>query len=113
LPAARLILAIDREGLSWAPQANGDQRAEVTLVTSQLSSSGRVLAYKVRELEVVLTKTQGPNESVKLSVRTDVPAKTERIRLVLRDGASGRLGTVDLSASTLSAASTAPRQKAD
>jgi VWFA-related protein len=112
LPAARLILAIEREGLSWASQANGDHRAEVTLVTSQLSSSGRVLAYKVRELEVVLTKTQGPNEPVKLSVRTDVPARTERIRLVLRDGTSGRLGTVDLPASSLPA-STAPRQKAD
>jgi VWFA-related protein len=113
LPAARLILAIDREGLSWAPQGNGEQRAEVTLVTSQLSSSGRVLAYKVREVEVLLTKTQRPNEPVKLLVRTDVPAKTERIRLVLRDGTSGRLGTVDLPASSLSAANTGPRQKAD
>jgi len=113
LPAARLILAIDREGLSWAPEANGEQRAEVTLVTSQLSSSGKVLAYKVRELEVVLTKTQGPNEPVKLSVRTDVPAKTDRIRLVLRDGTSGRLGTVDLRASSLSAGNTAPRQRAN
>ena len=113
LPAARLILAIDREGLSWAPEANDEQRAEVTLVTSQLSSSGRVLAYKVRELEVVLTKTQGPNEPVKLSVRTDVPAKTERIRLVLRDGTSGRLGTVDLPTSSLSAANTAHRQRAN
>jgi VWFA-related protein len=113
LPAARLILAIDREGLSWAPETNGEQRAEVTLVTSQLSSSGKVLAYKVRELEVVLTKTQGPNEPVKLSVRTDVPAKTDRIRLVLRDGTSGRLGTVDLATSSLSAANTGHRQKAN
>jgi hypothetical protein len=79
LTAARLILAVDRGGLSWAPEANGEQRAEDTLVTSQISSSDSVLAYKVRELEVVLTKTQGPNEPVKLSVRTDVPAKTDRI----------------------------------
>jgi VWFA-related protein len=110
LPAARLILAIDRDGLSWTLQANGDQRAEVTLVTSQLSSSGRVLAYKVREVEVMLVKTQGPNEPVKLAVRTDVPAKTERIRLVLRDATSGRLGTVDLPTSSLFAINTAPRR---
>jgi len=107
LPAARLILTIDREGLSWTPQVNGEQRAEVTLVTSQISSSGKVLAYKVREVEVVLSKTQGPNEPVKLAVRTDMPAKTDRIRLVLRDATSGRLGTVDLPASSLSAANAA------
>jgi VWFA-related protein len=110
LPGARLILAIERDGLSWTPQPNGEQRAEVTLVTSELSSSGKVLAYKVREVEVMLTKTQGPNEPVKLAVRMDVPAKTERIRLVLRDATSGRLGTADLAASSLSAANTAPRQ---
>jgi hypothetical protein len=47
---------------------------------------------------------------VKLAVRMDVPAKTERIRLVLRDATSGRLGSVDLAATSLSAANTAPRQ---
>jgi VWFA-related protein len=110
LPGARLILAIDRDGLSWTPQPNGEQRAEVTLVTSELSPSGTVLAYKVREVEVVLSKTQGPNEPVKLAVQMDVPAKTKRIRLVLRDATSGRLGSVDLAANSLSAANTAPRQ---
>jgi VWFA-related protein len=110
LSAVRLILAIDRDGLSWTPQPNGEQRAEVTLVTSEFSSSGKVLAYKVREVEVVLAKTQGPNEPVKLSLRIDVPARTDRIRLVLRDATSGRLGTVDLPASSLSARTTAPRE---
>lgn len=110
LPAARLILAIERDGLSWTPQPNGEQRAEVTLVTSQLSSSGRVLGYKVREVEVMLTKTQGPNEPVKLAVRMNVPAKTERIRLVLRDATSGRLGTVDLAVGSLVAVNTSSRQ---
>ncbi len=110
LPGARLILSIDRDGLSWTPQPNGEQRAEVTLVTSELSSSGKVLGYKVREVEVMLTKTQGPDEPVKLAVRTDVPAKTERIRLVLRDATSGRLGTVDLAVRSLVALNTSSRQ---
>jgi VWFA-related protein len=110
LLGARLILAIDRDGLSWTPQPNGEQRTELTLVTSELSPSGKVLAYKVREVEVVLSKTQRPNEPVKLAVLMDVPAKTERIRLVLRDATSGRLGSVDLAANSLSAANTAPRQ---
>jgi hypothetical protein len=64
----------------------------------------------VREVEVMLTKTQGPDEPVELAVRTDLPAKAERIRLVLRDATSGRLGTVDLPAGSLSAANTSRRR---
>lgn len=98
---ARLILAIDRDGLTWEPEPNGDQRAEVTLVDSELSVSGSVLAYKVREVELMLTNKQGPNDPAKLSVRVDVPAKTDRIRMVLRDATTGHLGTLDLPAAAL------------
>lgn len=103
-----MILSIDRDGLSWTPQPNGDQRAEITLVTSEISSSGRVLGYKVHEVEVVLAKSQlqeaFANDPAKLSVRMDLPAKTDHIRLVVRDATSGHLGTFDLAAGSLVAA---------
>ncbi len=102
LPSARLILKIQRDGLSWTPQPDGNQRAEVTLVTSEISSSGRVLGYKVREVELVLEKSQlqeeFANNPVELAVRLDLPARTDHIRLVVRDSVSGHLGTFDLRA---------------
>jgi VWFA-related protein len=112
--SARLVLAIQRDSLSWTPQANGNQRAEVTLVTSEISSSGRVLGYRVREVEVVLTKSQleGPSahDPVRLSVRVDLPAQTDHLRLVVRDASSGHLGTFDLATSSLAAEKKTARQ---
>lgn len=107
-----MIFLIERDSLSWTPQPNGDQRTEVTLVTSAISSSGRVLGYRVRELEVVLAKSklEGPssNDPLQLSVLVDLPGKTDHLRMVLRDAASGHLGTFDLPASTLSIANATP-----
>jgi VWFA-related protein len=100
--AASVLLAVNHDSLSWTPQANGNERSEVTLVTSEISASGRVLGYHVREVEVVVEKAKlGSGEAVKLTVRTDLPAKTDHIRVVLRDASSGRLGTFDLPAASL------------
>lgn len=112
MPAARAILLIERDSLSWTPQPNGGQRTEVTLVTAAISSSGRVLGYRVRELEVLLAKSklEGPssNDPLQLSVLVDLPGKTDHLRMVLRDAASGHLGTFDLPASTLGIANATP-----
>ena len=103
--AASVLLAINRDSLSWTTQPNGDERTEVTLVTSEMSSSGRVLGYHVREVEVVVEKAKvGSSDKVELAVRTEVPAKTDHIRLVLRDAPSGRLGAFDLPTASLVAA---------
>ncbi len=105
--AFRMVLAIHRDSLSWTPQPNGDQRSEVTVVTSCISSSGRVLAYRVREAELMLEKSklQDPaSDSVQLFVRMDLPPKTDHLRLVVRDAASNHLGTFDLPASSLARA---------
>ena len=107
--AASVLLTVNRDSLSWTTQPNGDERSEVTLVTSEMSSSGHVLGYHVREVEVVVEKAKvGNSDTVQLTVRTEVPAQTEHIRLVLRDASSGRLGTFDLPASQLVAANVSP-----
>jgi len=99
---ARVLLTVNRDSLSWTTQPNGDERSEVTLVTGSMSSSGRVLGYHVREVEVVVEKSKlESGQPVKLTVRTELPAKTDHIRLVLRDASSGRLGTLDLPVATL------------
>jgi VWFA-related protein len=103
----RLVLAIHRDSLSWTQQPTGDKRSEITVVTSCIGSSGRVLGYRVREAEVVLEKSklQDPaGDSIQLFVRMDLPSKTDHIRLVVRDAASSHLGTFDLPSSSLTRA---------
>lgn len=100
-----MSLAINRESLSWTPQPSGDQRSEVTVVTSSVASTGHVLAYRVREEEIILQEIrfQDPsNDLIKVSVQMSLPSKTNHLRLVVRDADSGRLGTFDLPVSALS-----------
>ena len=109
--AARLLLSVDRESLSWAAQENGDQRSELTLVTSEISSSGKVLGYHVREVEFVQQESARTiGDAVQLTVRAEVPAKTDHIRVVLRDATTGRIGTFDLAANALTGANRAAQR---
>jgi hypothetical protein len=69
------------------------------------------LGYQVREVELILEKSQlreaFANDPMKLSVRLDLPAKTDHLRLAVRDSACGHLGTLDLPALSLVAANMA------
>ena len=97
-PSARFIVSVDREALSWISQENGDERAELTLVTAEISKSDAVLRYKVRELEFLLSKEKfndPANSLVKFSVNVELPLKTDHVRFVLRDAATGSMGTAD------------------
>ena len=97
-PTARFSVSIDRETLTWDQLANGDQRTEITVVTAEMTAKSGVLGYKVKEMEVVVPKEKfenSPNHRVVLIVSVPLPAKTDHLRFVIRDAASGRLGTYD------------------
>jgi VWFA-related protein len=103
-PSARFSVSVDRSSISWVPQPNGDQRGELTLVTAEVSKNQGILAYKVKELEIVLPKNKFENSTdtrALFYVTTPLPPKTDHIRFVLRDAASGRLGTFDVSRQAL------------
>jgi len=98
-PSARFSVSLDRDTVSWNRQSNGDQRAEITLVTAEVSGKDAVLAYKVKEMEILVTKNDFENSTngrVTFIVNTPLPPRTDRVRFVIRDAASGRLGTFDV-----------------
>ena len=105
--SAKVVLSVNRGSLSWTGQPNGDQRSEVTVVTSELNSAGRVLAYHVREVEVVVEKAKwegmAAKDPVQLYVNAELPVKTDRLRVVIRDASTGQLGTFDLPVGALGA----------
>ena len=97
-PTARFSVSVDRGAISWESRPNGDQRGELTLVTAEVSKSQSILSYKVKEIEIVLPKDKFENPAVThvlFSVTIPLPQKTDHVRFVLRDAASGRLGTYD------------------
>jgi VWFA-related protein len=97
-PTVRFSLSVDRDTLTWDPQPNGDQRTELTVVSAEMSNKSSVLDYKVKEMEVVVPKAQfenSPNHRLVFNIETPLPAKTDHFRFVVRDAATGRLGTYD------------------
>jgi len=102
--SARFSVSLDRDTVSWNRQPNGDQRAEITLVTAEVSGKDAVLAYKVKEMEILVTKNDIENSTngrVVFVVNTPLPPRTDRVRFVIRDAASGRLGTFDVARQAL------------
>jgi VWFA-related protein len=97
-PSARFSVSVDRETLSWDRQANGDERTEITVVNAEISAKSGVLAYKVKEMELVVPRQEfenSPNHRVIFTVNVPLPPKTDHLRFVIRDAATGRLGTWD------------------
>jgi len=104
LPTARIDVTVERDSLSWMPQANGDQMTEFALVTSSVSASGEILDNQIHRLEFSQKKdvfAMVPPEPVKLFVFADLPPKTDHLRLVVRDSSNGHLGTYDLPVAAL------------
>lgn len=96
---ARFSLSVDRDTLSWDPQPNGDQRTEITVVTAEMTNKLAVLDYKVKEMEIVVPKEKfdnSTNHRVLFIINTPLPLKTDHLRFVIRDAATGRLGTFDV-----------------
>jgi VWFA-related protein len=98
-PSARFSVSLERDTVSWNRQSNGDQRTEITLVIAEVSGKDAVLAYKVKEMEILVTRNDFENSTngrVTFIVNTPLPPRTDRVRFVIRDAASGRLGTFDV-----------------
>ena len=97
-PSARISVSVDRDTLSWDQQPNGDQRTEITVVTAEISGKSAMLGYKVKEMEIVVPKAEfenSPNHRVVFTVNVPLPPNTDHLRFVIRDAATGRLGTYD------------------
>ena len=97
-PTARFSVSVDRDTLSWSAQGNGDQRTEITVVTAEVSGKSAVLGYKVKEMEILVPKEKfenSPNHRLLFTLNVPLPPKTDHLRFVIRDSATGRLGTYD------------------
>lgn len=96
--AGTFELHVDSRSLTWRDLPDGDSQAEVTLAAASFSKKHKMLAHAVVERLVQLHPTQTGSA---LPATTDfilaaaTPAGTVRMRFVVRDAASGKMGTVD------------------
>jgi hypothetical protein len=95
----RFALKIAPGGLTWKELPNGDRRSIVTAVVAGYSPKGQVITLLVKELEITQESARLPelkDNPVVLSLGATVVKPVARIRVVLRDVASGRIGSQDM-----------------
>ena len=95
----RFALQVAPGALTWQPLPNGDQRSVIAAVVASYSAQGQPVALVVKQFEVVQEFDRLPELQRKPLVfllSASIPEGTARIRLALRDLATGRIGTRDL-----------------
>jgi VWFA-related protein len=99
---------VDAKGLSWTPAPNGTQVAEVTAMAVAFDDRGngggakaragdksKMVGHVSRELQSVLQAGAAPG-AVTFELPADIPGSATRVRLILRDAVSGKIGTIDI-----------------
>jgi VWFA-related protein len=97
-----VLCAISANGgaLSYETDAAGDRHANVYLVISSFDSNGKVLSSFQAKAVSSIKKEQAFGNTAQsvqaiFHVEVPLPAKADRIRVVMRDASSGRTGTAD------------------
>jgi len=95
---ANFKLTIPLKDLNWTDSANGQQQAEISVVVVAFSSKNKPLGHFGTELvaRTAGDPTKSPNSLAPFAVPYAIPANTTRIRFVVRDAVSGKIGTVEL-----------------
>jgi hypothetical protein len=96
---ARFTLKVGDERLSWAEQADGSYRSEITLATAFLSARGEAIRQKMQSYKIARSKNDSwtpLNERIIITSYLNYPANADHIRFVIRDDSSRRIGIQEL-----------------
>jgi hypothetical protein len=96
---ARFTLKLDDEVLSWSALPAGKHSSRVTVTTAFLSDKGETIREDIRRYEVIRDKGDDWTvpQPIIVSIYSEFPASAAQVRFRIRDEASGRTGSQDLS----------------
>jgi VWFA-related protein len=91
------LLKVKASDLMWAPQPDGSRVAEVTVVAVGYSNRDKELGQHAAELQQQIEASDviGPQSQVGFVFPFAVPAGTSRVRIVMRDAATGTMGSAN------------------
>ena len=99
-------IKVDGKNLSWTPEPNGKTVAEVTAMAvafdehttgsgkPQADARSKMLGHVSRELQSE-RKNESTGGEIVFELPAEIPRGSTRVRLILRDAVSGRIGTFD------------------
>jgi VWFA-related protein len=96
---ADYVLRVKTAGLDWRAVGPSAERAEVTAIVAWYNARGKVLGHIGRELTADRQRSADRSieeETVFRLIVPTLPGTATRLRFLLRDAVSSRMGTVDL-----------------
>lgn len=93
------IVHVDSHLLTWHDLENGVSRAEITLLVASFGRTNKMLTHQTREMSASMRSAQiGQSQATAdFVVAAAIPSEAVRLRFVVRDATSGKLGTADYS----------------
>jgi VWFA-related protein len=89
------MVTIPTKQLSWTPRPDGSSFAEVTSMTVAFDGKTKILAHESRELQAERKANQPATDTVIFQVPVDEPKGSKRLRFVIRDAVSAKIGTAE------------------
>jgi hypothetical protein len=96
---AQFSVKLEGEGLHWRSQPDSYDRSEITVVTAYFSAHGKMLQKELKHYEIARRKEDAwtvRKQSFHFFLLSNIPGNADRIRIVIRDDASGKVGFQDL-----------------
>jgi hypothetical protein len=92
------VLKVKASDLTWEPQPDGSRCAEVTVVAVGYNNRDKEVGQHAAELkeQIEASDVIGPQSQVGFAFAFAVPVGTSRVRLVMRDAATGTMGSVNM-----------------
>jgi len=88
---------VEAGDLQWTPQQDGKQLAEVSIVGAAFNSKDKVLRQDAEEFKERIQNADQPNgKQVNFRFTMPIPSGASRVRFVVRDAVTGKIGSVDL-----------------
>ena len=88
---------VEAGDLQWTPQQDGKQLAEVSIVGAAFNSKDKVLRQDAEEFKERIQSADQPNgKQVNFRFTMPIPSGASRVRFVVRDAVTGKIGSVDL-----------------
>jgi len=97
--ASEFVVKLGADHLTWQALPNGYRQNAVMAVIASYSAEGKPMGLVVKDIEIKqdLARVPAPEDDfVTFSLRLPVEKASTRIRVLVRDVASGRIGSQDL-----------------
>lgn len=90
-------VTVEANGLTWKPSGEDHRLAEMSVMGVVFDGKDKPLAQDAREIKEQISTTDRVNGSqVGFDFAVKTPQNAKRVRIVVRDAASGDIGSVDL-----------------